>query len=453
VSGALYNPNVYASQPSVSVFSPASTSQAPLLGNKMSSTQAMQRPTSSRSSVDIRRLDGTPYAAGAKQVKVAKDMHEGAVPPAYKHTPAPTSLASQQPSTDVHGCSKPSCNKCGKRKTIVPQQQTSPTSSRQIPHYSRPISQGSTLAGPSTMPAGQPLKTCHKCGKHKRPVVAPMPPQPVFNAQHRFSSQSTIVPSPARPQQPVLSLLAGDNLPQPPIPQFDIIPPSASTYRPPQSALSNYTDDQPLVKTENKPQGYQAFRPVSLIRSLSRRSSSKSKTGPPTPGSEVGEQSSGGFMGLMRNASTKDYHKLSANDTNSRPHSPAFSYMETANEDAFELRPMTGANKDLGSPTSEGRRSLASPTAEESLTRPGHYRSISMQPDGDFMLAIPEQGGDNRPQLTRFKSLRSGVSRAASTVSRSSSLKRLGSIHQAFYRDDMSLDAHNDGERGVVAAF
>jgi hypothetical protein len=302
------------------------------------------------------------------------------------------------------------------------------------------------------MPVGQPLRKCHKCGKHKKPIIAPLPPQPVFSAQHRFSSQSTIapVPAPTRPQQPSLSLLAGDNLPQPQIPQLDIIPPSASTYRPRDSALSNYTDSQPLVKQEQK-HSYQAFRPASLIRSLSRRSS-KSKSGPPTPSSDNGEQSSGGgFMGLIRNQSTKDYRKLTPDEPVSRPHSPAFSYMETANDDAFEMRPMTGVNKELGSPTSDG--SLQSPSGEEKLSRPNHYRSTSIQPEGDLMLAIPEQGGDNRPQLTRFKSLRSGVSRAASTVSRSGSLKRLGSIHQAFYRDDMSLDAHNDGERGTVAAF
>ena len=158
-------------------------------------------------------------------------------------------------------------------------------------------------------------------------------------------------------------------------------------------------------------------------------------------------------MGMIRNHSSKDYRKLTAEEPLSRPHSPAFSFMEAANDDAFELRPMTGVNKDLGSPTSDGTRSPPVQSPNESLSRPSHNRSTSIQPEGDLMLAIPEQGGDNRPQLTRFKSLRSGVSRAASTVSRSGSLKRLGSIHQAFYRDDLSLDAHNDGERGTVAAF
>lgn len=439
----LSNNNSDASVSPASAFSPVSPLQSPFTATTMSSTQEMQRPTSSRSSIDVRRLDGTPYTAGEKQIKAARDMHEGAVPPAYKNPP--TSSA-QHPSPEQHGCSKPSCTKCGKRKTLL----ESPTPSRTVPHYSRPISQGSTLAGPSSMPAGQPLKKCHKCGKHKKPIMTPMPPQPVFGAQHRFSSQSTIVPIPAaRAQQPSLSLLAGDNLPQPSVPQLDVIPPSASTYRPTNSALSNYTDDQPLVRSGPK---YQAFRPSSLIRSLSRRGSAKSKAGPPTPGSpDPGEQSSGGFMGLIRNQSTKDYRKLTA-EPPARPHSPAFSYMETADEGAFEMRPMTSVNKEMGSPTSESS-SVRSPSGEEKLSRPNHYRSTSIQPEGDLMLAIPEQGGDNKPQLTRFKSLRSGVSRAASTVSRSGSLKRLGSIHQAFYRDDMSLDAHNDGERGTVAAF
>ena len=449
-TGTLTGTNFYASAPA-SAFSSISPLQSPPFNiATMAPVHESQRPTSSRSSIDIRKLDGSPYPSekAPKQIKVAKDMHEGAVPPAYGQT---STVPSHQRPADGHGCSKPSCTKCGKRKTMTAEQQTSPTSSRTVPHYSRPISQGSTLAGPSSMPVGQPLKKCHKCGKHKKPILAPLPPQPVFSAQHRFSSQSTIVPSPVRPQQPSLSLLAGDNLPQPPVPQFEVIPPSASTYRRVESAMSNYTDQQPLVKHERN-NSYQAFRPVSLIRSLSRRSSNKSRSGPPTPGSDAGEQqSSGGFMGLIRNQSTRDYRKLDPSEQPSRPHSPAFSYMETANEDAFEMRPMTGANKELGSPASEG--SLQSPTGEERASKPTHYHSTSIQPEGDLMLAIPEQGGDNRPQLTRFKSLRSGVSRAASTVSRSGSLKRLGSIHQAFYRDDLSLDAHNDGDRGTVAAF
>ncbi|ETN44618.1 uncharacterized protein HMPREF1541_10288 [Cyphellophora europaea CBS 101466] len=447
VSGALYSNNPYAPSSVASTFSPVSPLQPPV-PLVMASISDSQRPTSSRSSVDVRRLDGTPYSAGEKQIRVAKDMHAGALPPAYNPS---TADLPQQPSADQsHGCSKPNCTKCGKRKTLLEQAQ--PNASRAVPHYSRPISQGSTIAGPSTVPAGQPLKKCHKCGKHKKPLMVPLPPQPVFSTQNRFSSQSTIVPQPTRPQQPSLSILAGDNLPQPSVPQLDVIPPSASTYRPVNSALSNYTDSEPLVKQEQR-QGYQAFRPTSLIRSLSRRSSNKSRSGPPTPGSDSAEQTSGGFMGMIRNHSSKDYRKLTAEEPLSRPHSPAFSFMEAANDDAFELRPMTGVNKDLGSPTSDGTRSPPVQSPNESLSRPSHNRSTSIQPEGDLMLAIPEQGGDNRPQLTRFKSLRSGVSRAASTVSRSGSLKRLGSIHQAFYRDDLSLDAHNDGERGTVAAF
>jgi hypothetical protein len=161
-------------------------------------------------------------------------------------------------------------------------------------------------------------------------------------------------------------------------------------------------------------------------------------------------------MGLIRGQSTKDYKKLHPGEAgNSRPPSP-FSFQEAANDDAFELRPMTGKDKEVGSRdsnSSSGSSSLKSPPARTSnemrnaQARPQmHYRSESLQPDMDLMLAIPEQGGQDRPQLTRFKSLRSGVSRAASSVSRSSSLKRLGSMSKHWYRDDMSIDAHNNGE-------
>jgi hypothetical protein len=426
-----------------------------------------QRPSSSRSSVDVRRLDGTPYPAGEKQVKVARDMHGGAIPPAYKGQQVVD--ASQQHSPDGKPCSKPDCTKCGRRKIITPEQSSSPDS-RAPAHYSRPMSQGSTIAGPSSTPTGPPLRKCHQCGKPKKPasMMAPMPPQPAFGAQHRFSSQSTIATPAPRPQQPVLSILAGDNLPQPPVPQVDIIPPSASTYRPVHSIYSNYSDDAVLMRPTTRPasqQNFSSYSPSSLIRSLSRKASSKSRSGPPTPGSEAGELASGGsgggsgggFMGLIRGQSTKDYTKLNAGEQgNSRPTSP-FSFQEVANDDAFELRPMTGKEKDIGSPGSNGSSrdssSLKSPPARTShevrsaQSRPEmHYRSESLQPDMDLMHAIPEQGGQDRPQLTRFKSLRSGVSRAASNVSRSSSLKRLGSMSKHWYRDDMSIDAHGNGE-------
>jgi hypothetical protein len=441
--------NPWVQQSPSSNFSPVSpiTPMQPTIMTQIAQPEP-QRPTSSRASADIRRLDGTPYLSGEKPVKVAKDMHAGAVPPAYHGAPA---VATPE---KADGCSKPNCNRCGKRKTIVAEQ-TSPPSTRNLPHFSRPISQSSTVAGPST----QPIKKCHKCGKSKRPVIAPALPQPTFGAQHRFSSQSTIVPSQARPQQPQLSILAGDNLPRPSVPVLDIIPPSASTYRPRDSTVSTMNDAAPLIKGIQQPKPeYKPFRAGSLIRSLSKRSS-KSKSGPPTPGSDNGDQSSGsgGFMGLIRKQSTRDYTKLGAEEPHSRPASP-FSFMEAPNDDAFEMRPMTGKETEFNVDRngSDGRRSssIKSPVGGETLTvtRPEMYRSTSSAREGDLMLAIPEQGGDNRPQLTRFKSLRSGVSRAASTVSRSGSLKRLGSISKAWERNDMAIDAYQ-GEGGTISAY
>ena len=451
MAGALLSNNPWVQQSPYLTFSPISPItplQSTVPGSQMAQPEP-QRPSSSRSSHDIRRLNGTPYSAGERQVKVAKDMHEGAVPPAYNG-------GAVQPPSDSKGCSKPNCTKCGKRKTMSPEQ-TSPTSNRAPAQYLRPISQSSTVAGPSS----QPLKQCHKCKKPKKPVLAPLPPQPVFGAQHRFSSQTTIVPSPARPQQPSLSILAGENLPRPSVPQLDVIPPSASTYRPRDSTVSTFHDDALLVKGPRPTE--KPTRTESLMRSLSRRSS-KSKAGPPTSGTEKGEQNNGGFMGLIRNRSTRNYHQLGAEEPHSRPASP-FSFMEAPNDDAFELRPMTGKGKELGrsSNDSDGTRSpsIKSPTGGETITvtRPENYRAASsyqtaasFQRSDDAMLAIPEQGGENRPQLTRFKSLRSGVSRAASTVSRSGSLKRLGSISKAWERSDMSIDAYQ-GEGSTVSAY
>lgn len=159
-------------------------------------------------------------------------------------------------------------------------------------------------------------------------------------------------------------------------------------------------------------------------------------------------------MGLIRKQSTRDYAKLGAEEPHSRPASP-FSFMETPNEDAFELRPMTGKEKEFGRRDSGSDSSIKSPGNETlSVTRPAMYRSASsaQRAEGDLMMAIPEQGGENRPQLTRFKSLRSGVSRAASTVSRSGSLKRLGSISKAWERNDMAIDAYQ-GEGSTVSAY
>lgn len=152
-------------------------------------------------------------------------------------------------------------------------------------------------------------------------------------------------------------------------------------------------------------------------------------------------------MGLIRNHSTRRYNKLGADEPNSRPASP-FSFMETPNDNAFELK-----NMDDGDSDGTRSPSIKSPTQERlSVTRPPMPKSASAPAEGDLMLAIPEHGGENRPQLTRFKSLRSGVTRAASTVSRSNSLKRLGSISKAWERNDMSLDAYQ-GEGNAVSAY
>jgi hypothetical protein len=77
-------------------------------------------------------------------------------------------------------------------------------------------------------------------------------------------------------------------------------------------------------------------------------------------------------------------------------------------------------------------------------------RAKSAEPREQYLSVETEQ----RPQITRFKSLRSGVARVNSTVSRSTSLKRLGSlktVHHNWYRNDMALEGATSDN--IVAAF
>jgi hypothetical protein len=252
-------------------------------------------------------------------------------------------------------------------------------------------------------------------------------------------------------------------------PQIDIIPPSASTYRPNsiQSPFSNYADETPLVGRASK-QEFRLFRNSSLVRSLSRRLSGRDKRASegPLPSQQLrasqgesGEQGTGHLINMISKAinesgdkDTQQYSRLGAQEQPDRPSSP-FSFMEAPNEDqAFEMTDMKdkGKTSPMTSPTSpKSAESMYSPIIiEETLDVDVDRRSKSMEqqktpqsPDG---LAVPGQEG-NKPPLTRFKSLRQGVNRAAS-VTRSTSIRRLESlktVHKNWYRDDMAIEGHN----------
>ena len=62
-----------------------------------------------------------------------------------------------------------------------------------------------------------------------------------------------------------------------------------------------------------------------------------------------------------------------------------------------------------------------------STGRSGETRKSAERRQNPDLLGVPQYGPGSKPPITRFKSLREGVSRAAS-VSRESSLKRLGSL-------------------------
>lgn len=502
VSGALGSNNPYNAarfepqHPLHHVFSPVSPMDAPAAPQTSVPTTHIHAPQphrqsmDARKSVDLRRLDGSPYKADQpKKVKVAKDMHEGALPPAYKRTasdpihPTEVTQALTAPARPAHDCSK-----CGRRRqTLGQEDQTRPNtctkcnkhaSSESSAPHSRAVSQAPpsvphaaiptspTIAGPSAMAPGPQNHPCHKCGKKKKPATAPIQQQPFRDVPQGPSSAPLSGVRITRPARPGISIQQAPNLMRGINPQIDVIPPSASTYRPhnTQSPFSQYGDETPLVERATK-QEYSIFRNSSnLVRSLSRRMSGKDKrvsSDGPLPSQQLrasqmenGEQGTGRLITMLSKAindsgDDPQYARLSAQEQASRPSSP-FSFMETPNVDeGYELKEMGGGKGKTTSPTSpETIDSIYSPIViEETLDVDVDRRSRSMEqqqkaradPNG---LGVP---GQDRPQLTRFKSLRQGVNRAAS-VTRATSLRRLDSlktVHTAWYRDDMAIEGHN----------
>jgi hypothetical protein len=250
-------------------------------------------------------------------------------------------------------------------------------------------------------------------------------------------------------------------------PTIDVVPPSASTYRAGtlQSPFSQYGDDTPLVSHATE----QRF---SLFRSLSRRLSGKDKraSNGPLPSQQLRasqvpgpEQGTGTLINMISKAindsgpdkPNQQYSRLSAQEQNSRPSSP-FSFIETPEgTEGFELKEI-GPGREKGkvtSPTSpQSEPSIYSPvvmgeTLDVDVDRRSRMLQQNMARESTVgALAVPGQEQDgSRPPLTRFKSLRNGVNRAAS-VTRATSLRRLESlktVHTAWYRDDLAIEGHN----------
>jgi hypothetical protein len=509
-------------------------------------------PQPQRKSVELRRLDGSPYEPDRpKQVMVARDMHEGAKPPAYKRQASETippplerpvfpNSPSSRPGSSHHDCSKcgkqknpdsgsrpgtsystvsvtpaHNCGKCGKRKTSssspapsAPHSRVASASAPLMPApYVAPAAAPSrgmtqptspTVAGPSqprsyppsSFPGAEQPSKCHKCGKKKKPFTAPLPqnafgntyPTPPSSAPLNRGPMNGLSISPSR------ALMRG--------PQIDIVPPSATTYRPTSlQSATTFGDNAPLVgNRHSRQQSGGVFRNNSLVRSLSRRLSSRSKheSQGPLPSQQLRanqpENGTGNLINMISNAikgngadqrPDQDYQKLhAAGEPVDRPASP-FSFMSANQEDeTFEMVDMDEKNRQSGS-TAVG--SAGSPKGKETEVKsPDSVDSMyspvaigeTMDPDVDRrsrdmrasaerrsaerrdpdMLAVPQYGAGSRPPITRFKSLREGVSRAAS-VSRQSSLRRMESLKKvpsAWYRDDMAIEGHNGESQGVL---
>ncbi len=149
-----------------------------------------------------------------------------------------------------------------------------------------------------------------------------------------------------------------------------------------------------------------------------------------------------------------NYSQLNVSKQPDRPTTP-FSFVGGRDEqDAFEMVDMRerGSISDNDS-WKEGAEGISITRSEGDAIRQDTIdvipRPKSAGPSSQH-LSIPDA---DRPQITRFKSLRSGVSRMNSNISRSSSLKRLGSLktaHRAWYRDDMAIEGAM-GEHAVPA--
>lgn len=161
----------------------------------------------------------------------------------------------------------------------------------------------------------------------------------------------------------------------------------------------------------------------------------------------------------MHNNKSQDHAKLNVEGSKiERPDSP-FSFTDKPTEhEAFEMNDIRISKLDTkpeyeflkdpySAPLSTEANSLLQP-----VSRPEHLRSkseaavttLTVPNQDDTYLANPHQ----RPTITRFKSLRAGVERAAS-VTRSTSLRRLNSIKKTpelWYRTDMAFE-------GAIGAY
>ncbi len=485
------------SSPSTPLFSIAESEPITRSSEALVQAPTPQRPAEQRKSADLRRLDGKPYpytnGAAMKEkpriVKVAKDMHDGALPPVYKRqAPEPVvPTEGSSPSHNSHGCGKcgkkrgeggHSCNHCGKRRTVTtpapapasthaPAAHARAVSESQTSHASSSRTSQQSTAGPSSSPSSSTYSaSCHKCGRHKRPSLSS---NPFDQGRPNGSGPATApVPMAAHPaMRPGLSIQPNTSARNATYPTIDVIPPSASTHKV-NSPFSTYGDDSPLVGQAKKEE-FRLFRNSSLVRSLSRRLSRKDKhQSPPTPPAPLpsqqlarqsGEQSAGNLINMISTAMQGPAHehdgpysRLEAD----RPETP-FSFVGGKDEaDGFEMVNLQGDRNSLSTNDSWSKEPIA---PQISVTHSDSDIHSPIQQDHIDVVPRPKSTGPqlltvdqaDRPQITRFKSLRVGVQRMGSGVSRSTSLKRLGSlktVHHAWYVEGTDGDNEN-----IIPAF
>lgn len=431
-----------------------------------------------RKSVDLRKLDGKPYPGHEddaepkpRKVKVARDMYAGDLPPMYEQKDYQGPVAgkgachkcgghkksdsdghvgpeSTQPQSQMTGHG---CHKCGGKST--------PPSS--FPHGAMANAQpraGRSAPVPSSSEAGPSghRHKCDKCGRKKRP-----------DSISSTGSQQPRSPQAGASFQPSIPQIQTNG-----VPIMNIEPPTAITERAPTMPFSpaSTIGETPLIKHENqaaasRKKGHQPARSgsfSSLFRSLSRR---KKTSDGPLPSQQLSQTTPHNIvdkishaLGESQDASNSNYARLKPEDQIVRPGSP-FSFIDKPREEqAFEMNDMrkskvmegaSVARRDSWDKADESTNFLAD---ESAAARPRYSRSQSTRhhlrsqtEDGDVYLALPP---DQRPGVTRFKSLRQGVdraanglSRSASQISRSTSLRRLGSVKKVpelYYRSDMN---------------
>lgn len=422
-----------------------------------------------RRSADLRTLDGKPYPgteseAKPRKVKVAQDMYAGDQPPGYdshaykpsapvekgekkghKHTGSCQNCGGHKrdPSVavaDVAGAGQDTppahpqnidCNKCGGKRTTPPS--SYPGAAVQMRPIYPPVQ--SSEAGPSNAPRGK--SQCTKCGRRKRlesmSTSGSSSPQRVSNHRSVPSIQTNGIPV-----------------------DINVLPPTAVSERAPTFPVSaNSPVGAPLAKSraqsgtpppmpERKPSRTGSIS--RLFRSLSRRRSSQDSSLPTQAMSTEGANHS---------RQSSSYARLSTDDRPNRPPSPLSFVDQPREEQAFEMNDMRQSKlperRDSWEKADENTLFLGTQP-----TRPRIGRSQSTtaarfpgeaKPVDDVYLSLPP---DQRPGITRFKSLRGGVTRAAnglsrsaSQISRSTSLRRLESVKKVpslWYRDDMAIE-------------